>query len=742
MRILAPEARAALSVTGATGTLAPLGLDFEAAVEFSPAGVVITDNSLPDCPIVFVNAAFTEITGYPAAEAIGRNCRFLQGEGTSAESIAVLRHALAAGVPVRLELLNYRKDGVAFWNELRINPEVDSDGTVLRCIGIQNDVTERRRLNDEKVEMQSRLSSIVESMPGYVFQGSLKPDGSLRITCLCPSFATVPGLPGRDETSSVEVFDRIIPGDSAAERRSIARSAADLSPLSLEFRVQALQGGIRWIRGHSTPHRLASGEVVWNGMGVDITAEKAAEERLTYLASHDPLTGLANRELFAVRMIEAIGKAARTQRPLVLFKLDLDAFEEINDSIGLSGGDAVLWAVAKRIELFAELHEGFSARIGGDEFALFYEQRLTDPTIEDAAADLARTLAVPYRMPGGEHLVEACVGAAGYPIDDAVTSLEPVKEFSELMKRALLALRQAKCVGRGMHRVYAGDGDVRQRSQMILRNSLRKAIEGGHFVLHYQPLVDLTSGTIVGAEALARWNHPELGLQRPDIFIPVAESSGLIFPLGSWIFQEAMGQVKAWQRRGLAVPRIAINLSGAQLRDAALLGSIETALAQTGTDASQFELELTEGFMIDSSKPILKVLETLKLMGFKLSVDDFGTGHASFSYLRDFPVDRIKIDQMFVRQMVTGSCDASIIRAIITLGRSLNLEVVAEGIETAFQRNFLREAGCKIGQGYLFCRPLTAEDFGDLIEGDVKLPLQRRPSRRPSGDVPRHSIAG
>jgi EAL domain-containing protein (putative c-di-GMP-specific phosphodiesterase class I) len=304
---------------------------------------------------------------------------------------------------------------------------------------------------------------------------------------------------------------------------------------------------------------------------------------------------------------------------------------------------------------------------------------------------------------------------------------------AELMKRAMLALQAAKRVGRGICRVYAADSDNRQQNQMILRNSLRTAIEENQFKLHFHPLVDLRSGTIVGAEALVRWNHPQLGLQRPDIFIPFAESSGLIIPLGALILREAMLQVTSWQRLGLQVPRIAINVSGIQLKDPGLLRSIEAALLETGADASHLELELTEGFMIDASSSTLNVLRELKMLGFTLAVDDFGTGHASFRYLRDFPVDKVKIDQTFVRQMVIDSSDASIIRAIIALAKSLDLEMVAEGIETTIQRNFLREEGCRTGQGYLFSLPLAAEDFAYLVAHDVKLPWQVQANAPASG---------
>ncbi|MDB5506369.1 MAG: hypothetical protein JWR75_1007 [Devosia sp.] len=697
-------------------------IDFEAAVNHSPSGIIIADNTLPDCPIIFVNKAFTRITGYTAEEVIGQNCRFLQGPLTSSESVAAVRSALTSGAPVNLELLNYRKDGSTFWNELRINPQFDRGGNIVGFVGIQADVTERRRLNDEKAEMQARLASIVENMPGYLFQRSLKADGSLGMTYFSPSFGSILGFPPDDMTKVPDLWDYILPDDLATVRDGIARSAAELAPLSLEFRLKAPQGSIRWIRNHSKPRRADSGDVIWDGVGLDITAEKAAEERLSYLAYHDPLTGMANRELFATALLKAVNGINASQGRLALFKVDLDAFEEINEAIGLSSADAVLRAVAKRINDFAELYHGTAARMGGDEFALYCVLPSAQAAIGDAAEHLSQILAAPHPTPGGEVLVEACVGAAAYPFEGMDGPIEPAAAQSELMKRALLALQAAKRVGRGMHHVYANDSDDRQHNQLILRHSLRKAIEENQFRLHYHPLVDLESGTIVGAEALVRWYHPELGLQRPDTFIPFAESSGLIVPLGAWVFREAMLQAKSWQRLGLDVPKISINVSGVQLQDPGLLPAIETALQQTGTTGSQFELELTEGFMIEASPSTVKILIALKSLGFTLAVDDFGTGHSSFRYLRDFPIDTVKIDQTFVRQMVIDSSDASIIRAIIALAKSLNLEVVAEGIETVVQSDFLRDEGCKTGQGYLFSLPLTAEDFGYLIAWNIKLP--------------------
>jgi EAL domain-containing protein (putative c-di-GMP-specific phosphodiesterase class I) len=241
--------------------------------------------------------------------------------------------------------------------------------------------------------------------------------------------------------------------------------------------------------------------------------------------------------------------------------------------------------------------------------------------------------------------------------------------------------------------------------------------------LHYQPLINLESGRIIGGEALVRWNHPELGMQRPDLFIPLAENSGLIMPLGAWIMKEAMRQVQAWKRQGIDVPRIAINVSSVQLQKPDFISVVEQALAGTGANPTDFEFELTEGVLIEASREMLSVLNALKCLGFGITIDDFGTGHSTFKYLRDFPVDKIKIDQTFVRQLVIGSNDASIIRSMIALSRSLGLAIVAEGIETAMQRDFLREEGCETGQGYFFSLPLAAEDFGWILQRRATLPM-------------------
>jgi diguanylate cyclase (GGDEF)-like protein/PAS domain S-box-containing protein len=696
------------------------GIDFQIAVAFNPSGIVITDHSNPEAPIVFVNPAFTVITGYSAAEAYGRNCRFLQGPETDPAAKAAIRDALSTGSPVKLELVNYRKTGEPFWNELSIQPTLDGAGKVTGYVGFLNDVTVRRKTESERLELVTRLTSITQNIPGYVFQRTLKADGTVSLTYLSPSFATVMGMePGR-EAKLGDLWELMHADDIEPTRDSIARSAAELSPLNLEFRLTTEAGGERWIRNRSMPRCTVSGDIIWDGVGLDVTAEKLAEKRLSFLAYHDPLTGLPNRLLLTTSLGVALNAAASDQNEIALFKIDLDDFQEINDAIGQSAADGVLRTIAKRLSKAADDHGGYAARIGGDEFAVL--QSVRGDELFSRAAEICKQVAVPISVDDREIVVDACIGAA-VACSTEMESPQPGEAASELMKRAHVALNEAKRAGRGVCRVYSTESDDRLRNRMLLRQSLRRGIGEGQFRLHYHPLVDLASGRIVGAEALIRWDHPELGLQRPDVFIPLAESSGLIIPLGEWVLNEAMRQSQEWTAQGIKVPRIAINVSGVQIHDPAFLHTVQRALAQTGANASNFELELTEGFMIDASTEILKVLNAVKATGFSLAVDDFGTGHSSFSYLRDFPVDKVKIDQTFVRQMVIDSSDASIIRAIVALAKSLRLGVVAEGIETAAQRDFLRDEGCCTGQGYLFSLPLTAEDFAFLLASGVTLPV-------------------
>ena len=696
-------------------------IDYASAVMHSPSGVVITDPSKVDNPIVFVNPAFTELTGYSSAEFIGKNCRFLQGPLREHEVISEIREAVMQGRSIRRELLNCRKDGTQFWTDVAINPTRDGSGKLIGFVGILSDLTERKQAEAATAEVRTQLSSIVQNIPGFIFRRIWKPNGSIEFPYFSSFFANIIGQPEDSAATAHDVWKHLHPDDVVIARAAIERSAVDLSPLVLAFRLVTAKGE-RWVRTYSTPRLQNNSNVIWDGVGIDVTTEKLAESRLAYLAYHDPLTGLGNRTFLAEQLALAIGAARKEGGQIAVSCLRVAGFSEINETLGMDEGDAMLKDIACRLSGFATRHKNtISARLEGAEFAILWRGR-TGGEENEFAEGMIGSLAQPILLLRQSVLrAEPCVGTAILPSKE-LCDLSHDAAATELMKRAAIALSAANKVGTGAHRLYDEDLDHRRQHRMMLRHSMPEAIGKGQFKLHYQPLVDLVSGRIVGGEALVRWQHPELGLLGPDLFIALAEETGWIGSLGEWVMRTAMRETKTWDLGGLACPLIALNISGVQLKTPVFIETIRRALAETGADARKFDLELTEGILLDLSPQTLAVLTELKLLGFRLVIDDFGAGHSSFQYLRNLPIDKLKIDRIFVRELVAGSSDAMIIRAIISLARSLKIGLIAEGIETVEQRDFLRDQGCRTGQGYFFSVPLAADSFAWMIKQKMTLP--------------------
>ena len=479
----------------------------------------------------------------------------------------------------------------------------------------------------------------------------------------------------------------------------------------------------RWIRTYSSPRLQPSGDVIWDGVGIDITTEKLSEIRLAYLAYHDPLTGLANRTFLAEQLALAIEAARQEGVEVALSHLLVVGFSEINETLGLNEGDAALKSVAGRLSELAALdRNAVSARLAGAEFAILRRGKSLAAEADHFAGIVMRSLAQPILIGQVVVMTEPCVGTA-ILVPGSLDDLPADAAASELMKRAAIALSTAGKAGPGTHRVYDEDLDHRRQHRMMLRHSMRDAIDQNQFQLHYQPLVDYIRAR---SSAPRHWSVGSIRSSAycvPDMFIALAEESGLIGLLGDWVMRTAMRQMVAWDSAGLNTPTIALNISSLQVKMPDFVAGVRAALLETGADACRFDLELTEGILFELSPQVLSVLTELKLLGFKLVIDDFGAGHSSLQYLRNFPIDKLKIDQIFVRQLVADSSDAVIIRAITSLAFNLKIGLVAEGIETIEQRDFLRDQGCTTGQGYLFSLPLAAEDFVWMVEQKTALPI-------------------
>ena len=440
---------------------------------------------------------------------------------------------------------------------------------------------------------------------------------------------------------------------------------------------------------------------------IDISDRKKSEQRIRFLAEHDVLTELPNRSLATERLRMAMQSAARSGRKVAVMFIDLDRFKHINDSLGHHIGDQLLRSVSQRLVESVRAGDTVS-RLGGDEFVVV----LADVDGPDEVAQVVEHRLIPlvrrpHHVEGAELHVSCSVGIALYP-DDA-------SDLDELMRHADTAMYQAKAEGKDGARFFTAEMNERTQARMQLELSLRHALEQGQFELHYQPLVQARGGRTVGAEALLRWRHPERGMVPPSEFVPLAEEVGLIVPIGAWVIDEACRQMAAWRREGVPAPGVSVNLSARQLRDDDLIETVRGSLERHGLPAGALELELTESMLMEDAERNLRQLHALRGLGVRLAIDDFGTGYSSLAYLNRFPIHRLKIDRRFVHQMLDDHTERAITMAVIGLGHTLGLEVVAEGVETEGAASLLRQAGCDLLQGWLFGRPMPAVAFAAAL---------------------------
>jgi len=517
----------------------------------------------------------------------------------------------------------------------------------------------------------------------------------------------------------------MISGQQTIEYAIEAMRAGAFDYITKPFDLRHVDAAVRRALGH---HQLLEAKLLYENSLEELVRQRTAE--VEHLAYYDTLTELPNRILFQDRLGQALAVAQRTGQMLGAIFLALDQFKKINDTLGHALGDLLLKDVAERLKHRVSGSDTV-ARFDGDEFALLLTQITGTRELVEISRSISEVLRPPFLLEGNEVYVTASIGISLFPGDGM--------DLRTLLKNAEAALSRARMQGGSNYQFCSSGMNARALKRLALESSLRRAVENEEFVVHYQPQVDIDSRKVVGAEALVRWQHPQLGLLAPTDFIPLAEDTGLICPIGTWVLRTACAQTRAWQQEGFARLRIAVNVSPRQFQDDNFMQTVVQTLSETGLDSHYLELELTETSIMQNPESAVKTLNGLREIGVKIAIDDFGTGYSSLGYLKRLPIDYVKLDRSFVKGATTDPDDAALVMAMITLAHNLKLRVVAEGVETDEQAAFLRLLRCHEGQGYLFSKPMPAEVFHAFlaVEPRRKLHVLSKSGRQDRGSLPR-----
>ncbi len=573
--------------------------------------------------------------------------------------------------------------------------DVDATGRALMAFGVAVDVSRRVLADVAMHEKEAQFRANMEAAQVGIF---VLQDGLFRY--VNPFLVRLCGYTEEELLDGLGPLDLIVPEQREFVRKQIQLRAAGEPGRPYELTAMRKDGSTLPIMIMGSPSTY-EGQPASVGTLTDISAQKDAERRALELADFDPLTGLPNRRLLNDRFCQLLASAEREGSEIALIFLDLDHFKRVNDSLGHSVGDELLRAVAHRLSSVVRKVDTL-ARLGGDEFIIALPGIRAGAAAE-VAGRLLEVCATPFSVGGHDLIITPSLGISLYPDDG--------RDFEILLRNADAAMYKAKEAGRNAFRFYSSEMNVATLKHLLMESGLRRGLGAREFVLHYQPLVHVETGDIIGVEALIRWQNPDAGLVAPDQFIHVAEDIGLINPIGEWVLREACRQLRAWQDAGLPTLMIAVNVSPVQFRQPGFVDTVASALAASGLNPRFLELELTERTVMQDAEQTLDTLLELNRMGVELAVDDFGTGYSSLAYLKRFPVGKLKIDRSFIRNLEFDMDDRAITSTILSMGRGLRLEVLAEGVETQQQYDILRSFGCELVQGYHFSRPLPPEQF-------------------------------
>jgi diguanylate cyclase (GGDEF)-like protein/PAS domain S-box-containing protein len=666
---------------------------------------------------VEVNRALCRMLGYGEEEILGRPpADFAEGRDADILTAYLNDNGADAGI---VEVVLKPKTGEPLHARFSASPLSGSMGEIGGSFALVSDMTDNKR---NEFELRY-LSQAVEQSPAAVI--ITDPGGNIQY--VNEKFTEMTGY-AREEVIGEHTGVLESEGSTSLEPSDLWDTIRAGNVWRGERHDKKKNGELYWMESVITPIRDENGSIThFLAIQEDITLRKQYEEQLVQQANYDKLTGLPNRLLGAERLTKALQKSNRRGTNAALLFIDLDGFKKINDSLGHSTGDRLLQDTATRLTESIRAADTV-ARWGGDEFLVVLPDLPTSESAELVAQKLIEVCSSPYELDGYELTVTASIGITVCPLDGT--------NATELMRNADAAMYAAKESGRNTYRFFTRELNESAVERLGLESDLRRALTNHEFALHFQPVVNLDSNEIIGAEALLRWNHPEKGMIPPDKFIPIAEETGLIVPLGDWVLRTACGQARQWRDEGRRDLTMAVNVSSRQIASGGFVESVARVIKETEIDPASLELEITERMLMAEERSTDVVIDELNTLGVGLSIDDFGTGYSSLSYLQRYPFDVLKIDRAFIDGVVVDPETAALARAIIVMAQSLDLKVIAEGVEGPDQLEFLREHGCDLAQGYHFSRPLEAMAFEALLDHGGVLPLESVPGKGPAKGEP------